>query len=111
MQIESWGTMRWLVEDASHRGADLSLARMTVSPGCTSPAHRHSNANEAIHVVAGELEIRVGKQWLAARAGDTVYVAQGTTHQARCRGDAQAVLIIAYSAGQRTYESMEGVED
>ncbi|MEO0425320.1 MAG: cupin domain-containing protein [Pseudomonadota bacterium] len=108
MPNESWGSMTWLVEDASHPGADLSLARMTVLPGHTSPAHRHPNANEAIHLVSGELEVRLGAQWVPAHPGDTIYVPSGTTHQTRCLGDTEAVLILAYSAGRRAYEDMEG---
>lgn len=99
--------MEWLVEDASHPGADLSLARMTVHPGRTSPAHRHSNANEAIHVLSGKMEERIGDTWIEARAGDTVYVAQGQIQQTKCIGDDAVVMMIAYSVGQRAYEDME----
>lgn len=99
--------MEWLVEDASHPGADLSLARMVVKPGQKSPAHCHSNANEAIHVLSGRMEERIGQKWIPARPGDTVYVPSGEVHQTRCIGDENVVMMIAYSAGQRAYQDME----
>ncbi|MEO1405787.1 MAG: phosphoglycerate kinase [Pseudomonadota bacterium] len=99
--------MEWLVEDASHPGADLSLARMTVNPGHTSPAHRHTNSNEAIHVLSGRMEERIGEQWTEVGPGETVYVPTGSVHQTRCVGDEPVVMMIAYSAGRRTYEDME----
>ncbi len=106
-QAEPWGSMTWLVEAASHPGADLSLARMTVEPGATSPAHRHANASEAIHVVSGRIEERVGTVWMAAGPGDTVFVPAGEVHQTRCVGNAPAVMIIAYSSGARDYEEVD----
>ncbi|MEL7480817.1 MAG: cupin domain-containing protein [Pseudomonadota bacterium] len=107
MQQFPWGTMAWLVEDASHPGADLSLARMTVLPGETSPPHRHGNANEAIHVVSGEMEQRVGDSWISARTGETIYVPAGSVHQTRCSGANPVVMVIAYSAGARAYEEVD----
>ncbi len=103
---EAWGTMQWLIEDTSHPGADLSLARMTVYPDHTSPPHRHSNANEAIHVLSGQMAERLDKAWVEAGPGDTVYVPAGTVHQTRCIGDDPVVMMIAYSSGTRNYEAM-----
>lgn len=45
--------VQWLMEDRIEADAGLSLARMTVEPGKTSEAHRHSNCSEAIHVLSG----------------------------------------------------------
>lgn len=107
MSVETWGTMEWLVEDKTYPGADLSLARMTVLPGQTSPAHRHANSNEAIHLLSGKISERIGETWVAASTGDTVFVPAGLTHQTRCIGHETAVMMIAYSSGTRTYEEMD----
>lgn len=107
MTGETWGTMDWLAEDATHPGADLSLARMTVMPGHTSPAHRHANANEVVHVLSGAMSERLGDNWLKAGPGDTVFIPAGTIHQTRCESAETVIMIIAYSAGTRVYEEVD----
>ena len=104
MPTPDWGTMTWLVEDKSHPGAGLSLARMTVHTGLTSPAHRHPDTNEAIHVLSGTISERLNDAWVDAAAGDTVFIPAGTVHQSRCTSAHDAVLMIAYSEGTRIYE-------
>ena len=104
MTREDWGTMEWLVENATHPGADLSLARMTVHPGKTSPPHRHPDVNEAIHVLSGHMSERLGTAWTKAGPGDTVFVSAGTPHQTRCEGTEEVIMMVAYSAGTRIYE-------
>ena len=99
--------MEWLVDDAVHPGADLSLARMTVYPGQTSPAHLHDNANEAIHVLSGHIEERLGEDWHAAAPGNTLFVPAETIHQTRCTSAEPAVMMIAYSTGKRSYTEVD----
>jgi len=72
MTGQAWGKMEWFVEDATHPGANLSLARMSVLPGQTSPAHSHPHANEAIHVLSGQMSQRLGNTWTKAGTGQTV---------------------------------------
>lgn len=102
-----WGHMQWLVEDATHPGADLSLAKMTVLPGKTSPAHIHANAIEVIHVLSGDMSARVGDNWVSAKAGDTVFVPANTVHQTQCLSGEPAIMMIAYSTGRRDYEEQD----
>ena len=99
-------TMDWLMEDAIEPGAGLSLARMSVDPGVTSQAHRHRDCNEAVHLLAGEVEQRCGPDWVKMRPGETLLIPAGTVHQSRNTGRATAVLMIAYSSGTRVYETL-----
>ena len=96
--------MEWLADDKSEDGLGLSLARMTVLPGKTSPAHRHPNCNEVIHVLAGQIEERRNENWHTCHAGETIIIPAGNTHQTRCTGSDPAILMIAYSDGTRIYE-------
>ncbi|MEL6259314.1 MAG: cupin domain-containing protein [Pseudomonadota bacterium] len=107
MTTETWGTMTWLMEDAIEPGAGLSLARMTVKAGHTSPAHHHPNCTETIHVLAGEIEERIGEGWITASTGDTVLIPIDSVHQTRNVGEDDAVLIVAYSAGARIYQEVD----
>jgi quercetin dioxygenase-like cupin family protein len=100
-------TMQWLMEDAIDARAGLSLARMTVAPGWTSPAHRHPDCSEAVHVLAGRVEQRRGDDWVTLIAGETLLIPPGAVHQTRNLGSEVAVLMVAYSSGARIYEPMD----
>jgi len=93
------------MEDAIESGAPLSMARMTVAVNAISELHSHSNCAEAIHVLAGDIEQRRGDDWLTLSAGQTCLIPKGFKHQTRNIGDVPAVLMLAYSSGQRNYET------
>jgi mannose-6-phosphate isomerase-like protein (cupin superfamily) len=95
--------MQWLMEDAIDPQAGLSLARMTVAPGVTSPAHRHPDCSEAVHVLSGRIEQRRGSDWLPLEPGGTVLIPRGALHQTRNVGSEVAELMVAYSNGARIY--------
>jgi quercetin dioxygenase-like cupin family protein len=102
---EAWGRMSWLVEDRSVRGVGLSVARMEVDPGATSPAHRHPNCHEIIHLISGSVEQTAGDRRFRMTVGDTVVVAPGEVHKTRNLSEHEvAELLICYSAGTRIYQ-------
>ena len=98
-----WGRMEWFAEGED---IDVSLARMTVIPGATSPAHVHANCNEALHLLTGTAVQRRGAEWIDMTAGDTVTICAGEPHQTRNRGAGAAVMMIAYSSGACSYEEV-----
>ena len=98
--------MEWLADDKSQDGLGLSLARMTLLPGKTSPAHRHPNCNEVIHVLSGQIDQRRGDEWETFNTSQTCLVKAGQIHQSRCKSTIPAVMIIAYSGGTRIYEEV-----
>lgn len=96
-------TMKWLMEDAIHPMAGQSLARMSVDVGVTSELHHHSNCTETIHLLDGEIEQRIGDDWIKMTAGETCLIPINAKHQTRNVGEVRAVMMIAYSAGTRVY--------
>lgn len=100
-------TMQWLMEDAVDARAGLSLARMTVAPGVTSPAHRHPDCSEAVHLLEGHVEQRRGDDWVPLGPGDTLLIPAGAVHQTRNSGAETAILMVAYSSGARIYEPQD----
>lgn len=100
---EPWGAMEWLADDALRPGTGLSLARMTVRAGAVSPAHSHPDCTEVIHVLEGAVEQRVGGDRHQLGPGATVVVPPGEIHASRALGPGDAVLVVAYSSGSRTY--------
>ncbi len=99
--------MQWLMEDAITPDAGLSLARMTVAPGVTSQAHRHSDCSEAVHLLEGSVAQRRGDDWVPLAAGETLLIPPGAVHQTRNTGPETAVLMVAYSSGARIYDPVE----
>lgn len=57
---------------ASTGAAMVTVADLTVQPGVRSGYHLHPNTEEAIFVVEGEMEFRVGTDRFKASAGDCV---------------------------------------
>ena len=106
LQEAKWGTMEWLVEDALVDGADLSVARMTLNAEACAERHCHPNCNEVIHVIHGSVEQSVGDRRFTMQAGDTVFIARGSSHQSRNIGLGDAIMIVSYSAGERIYETL-----
>ena len=106
MTGEDWGNMDWLADAGTQTGLGLSFARMTVLSGKTSPAHRHPNCNEVIHVLSGTIEQRLGEHWTERKPGDTITILSGTVHQTRCTSPTPAILMIAYSDDTRIYEEV-----
>lgn len=107
MTREDWGTMDWLADDKTHADLGLSLARMTVAPGKTSPSHSHPNCNEVIHVLSGTIRERIDSEWQTASSGETLIIPSGTIHQTECIGQVPAILMIAYSDGMRIYKETD----
>ena len=100
-------TMEWLMEDAIDPRAKLSLAKMTVAVGITSDLHHHTNCTEAIHLLKGEIDQRIGQEWIRLKAGQTCLIEIGTAHQTRNIGNCRAIMMIAYSSGKRVYVAGE----
>ena len=61
--------------------------------GAVAAAHVHPAQEELFEVLAGELELRLGKQTLVAKAGDRVLVPAGTPHRFRNVGDETAHFV------------------
>lgn len=101
-----WGRMVWLIDAENADNPDMSLARMEVEMGQTSEPHVHGNCHESLHVLSGKVTEIIGDDVVALKAGDTVFIPQGTRHYTMNSGDERAILIISYSAQTREYEAM-----
>jgi len=105
--IDADVTMEWLMEDDIDPRASLSLARMTVAQNVTSELHHHTNCSETIHLLEGEIEQRIGQKRVRLKAGQTCLIPIGVAHQTRNIGACRAIMMIAYSAGKRSYTAGE----
>jgi quercetin dioxygenase-like cupin family protein len=98
-----WGSMVWHTD--ADVAAELSLAEMTIRAGCTSPPHRHPNCEEMVFVRQGAVGLVVDGTRCDLRAGESARVGRGVAHHV-IAGDADATLVLVWSAGQREYEAV-----
>jgi quercetin dioxygenase-like cupin family protein len=80
-------------------GGKYSLTEFTMAPPPTPgpPPHIHEDADEAIYVLEGTLEMRVGEQRLTGAAGAVMLVPRGTLHALANPGPGPARMLIILS--------------
>tara|TARA_B110000263_G_scaffold109033_1_gene95326 strand:+ start:424 stop:1122 length:699 start_codon:yes stop_codon:yes gene_type:complete len=95
---------------ASTGAAMATVGDLTVQPGVRSGYHLHPNTEEAIFVVEGDMEFRVGTVRFKASAGDCVLAPAGIGHGLENVGDSPARLITIYPTAEPDRESLKDVE-
>ena len=79
---------------AAETDGEVVVVEALVEPGgAVAAAHLHPAQEERFEVLEGELEFRIRKQTLVARAGDLVTVPAGTPHRFRNTGDRAARFV------------------
>lgn len=95
---------------ASTGAAMATVGDLTVQPGVRSGYHLHPNTEEAIFVVEGEMEFRVGSARFRASSGDCVLAPAGIGHGLENVGDSTARLITIYPTADPEREALTDVE-
>ncbi|MDA3644094.1 quercetin 2,3-dioxygenase [Saccharopolyspora indica] len=80
-------------------GGSLSLMEVSVPPGDGPPPHIHSNEDEGIYVLAGDLEFFSGDQTFKAGPGDFIFIPRGTVHSLRNIGVHPGKTLTMYTPG------------
>ena len=104
---QPWGLITWLVDNEIVAGAEMGLARIEIDTGAALPKHRHPNCNEAIHLIEGEIEQTIGSRVYPMKPGETMIVPADTVHSSKNMGTGKAILMFAFSVGDRGYELEE----
>jgi quercetin dioxygenase-like cupin family protein len=90
--------------------AMATVGDMTVQPGVRSGYHLHPNTEEAIFVVEGELEFRIGSSRFRASTGDCVLAPKGIGHGLENVGSVAARVITIYPTATPEREALDDVE-
>ena len=78
--------------------SDMHFNVYCIAPGQQNPLHRHPISDEILYFVEGSGECVVGKETLAVRAGDLVFVPKDAAHSIRnTHGTDNMVCILAQS--------------
>jgi len=91
------GTMRTDLQrhDLSVRGWESLQALVTFAPGASFPRHKHPG-EEIIYVTQGTIEYEVGGRLLTVKAGEVLFIPNGTIHAARNVGKGPAAELATY---------------
>ena len=76
-------TLVFRTTSADTNGESVVVEAFVTPDGAVAAAHVHPSQEESFEIVAGELEFRVGRKTVVARAGDRVVVSAGTPHRFR----------------------------
>ena len=85
------GSVTYKVRGAETGGTVTVLE--AVAPRGGPPLHRHTDADEFIYVLEGQLRVRVGEELLDASAGSFVFIPKGLAHTWQNASDAPARLL------------------
>ena len=78
-------------------GAAVVVEAFVEPDGAVAAAHVHPAQEERFEVLAGELQFRVGKNTIVARAGDRILVPAGMPHRFENVGEETAHLVCEVS--------------
>lgn len=103
--VQPYGSLEWLANGELGNAAELSVARMIVSPGVTSASHSHSNCEEAAYVIRGAVEEVIGDEVVVMVAGQCAVTPRGIPHYFRNTGSVEAEVLLFFSSAHRAYDS------
>jgi len=98
---EPWGSLTWMASGKIGNVDRLTLGRVVIKKGHHNPRHMHLACEEVLYLLAGRLEHSLGDGKVTLGPGDTITVPAGVFHNAVNVGDADADMIVAYSAANR----------
>ena len=81
--------------DLSVRGWESLQALVTFAPGASFPRHKHPG-EEIIYVTQGAIEYEVGGKLVTVKAGEVLFIPNGTVHAARNVGSGPAAELATY---------------
>ncbi|HIF71665.1 MAG TPA: cupin domain-containing protein [Dehalococcoidia bacterium] len=103
------GMSSLMMAGASTGASMATVGDLTVQPGVKSGYHLHPNTEEAIFVVEGEMEFRIGSSRFRASTGDCVLAPKGIGHGLENVGDSPARLITIYPTADPEREALDDV--
>ena len=103
---QEWGSLTWFASKELTQSDDITVGRVVIKKGKSNPKHIHGNCSEVIHLEKGRLKHFVGKEFVSMESGDTLVIPAGVDHYALNIGDEDAVMIVAYPAGERHFQAI-----
>ncbi len=106
-----WGSIQWLCSQEHHADGNLTFGFVQIEPGHKNPRHYHPNSSEVLYLIEGELHHTLDDQLFHLTPGMSIFIPQGTAHDAMNRGDVTARMVVAYPTGDRQIIMLESGND
>ena len=101
-----WGSITWLHSGDFSGSEELTLGEVIIKSGRSNPVHTHSNCEEVLYLIEGELEHSCGDEApYRLKPGGSICIQRGVPHNARCVSETDARMLVAYSSA---YREMKG---
>lgn len=84
--------IEWLV-DRSDGAPNFEMRRFKIKPGGSIPEHYHPDIEHEQYVLRGRYEVGIGKKVHRVKAGDSVFIPEGTPHWYRNTGTVTAEFL------------------
>jgi quercetin dioxygenase-like cupin family protein len=101
VEEQDWGRLEWMVAGKLGNSDTLTVGKCFIDPSCANPPHYHPNCDEVLHVLRGEIENRVGDDYVRMSPGDTISIPAGNIHNARNVGSDEVECLIVFSSPDR----------
>jgi quercetin dioxygenase-like cupin family protein len=85
---------------------NMAVIAEQIGVGEAIPLHRHT-IDEVVFYLSGEVEVRLGDETHAGRAGDIVVIPAGVAHSQRNTGDSEAEIRAVFPSSHIDIEYLE----
>ena len=99
--LYDWGAVKWVCNSEAAPGCEQSFGLVHILPGRTNPLHWHAAAEEIVHILSGECDIKFDDKWHRLRPGLTLYIPPGVKHELKNNGWEPVIYIASFSASMR----------
>lgn len=98
---EIWALNSWMryVATAEQTNGHLAVIEQLTSPAGDTPTHVHANEDEAVYVMEGRIEARIGDDKVSAGPGEFVFLPRGTAHSLHAQTPEVLGLVFVTPAG------------
>jgi len=80
-------------------GGEFSLIEAFMLSGGDGGRHIHTNEDETIHIVFGQLEVTVGNEKFTLKAGETSFAPRNIPHRIQNKGKVEARAFLINTPG------------
>ena len=108
-----WGRVGNLCVPANTGAKQLTILEARLLPGKGHDFHKHPDQEEALFVVAGDVEQWVDRKKQLLKPGDTVFVPAGMVHASFNvgNGEARILAIFGPSIGEAGFEAVDMTQE
>jgi quercetin dioxygenase-like cupin family protein len=97
MRWHAGSLIRMLATSNDTRG-EMTGVEVIVRRGLEPPTHTHAREDEAVYILAGEVQFTIGRKRVLGREGEWILLPRGVRHSCEVMGD-QAHLLVTYTPG------------